>query len=215
MTTLGHEHLIGFAPILDEAECIRGWAKNIRLFCDEVYALVDPKTSDETIDILKKDCPWVIIDLQKSDLWESIHQFLRTYVEELKWCLWLNADERLHPAQVEPIRRLVDLASSSNYDAISLGIVDLYPDIFHRLAFEKVPNFQFVHKKIFRRTTNLRFYPDIPGAETGLYNTLSSQFPFWHFGYLKKNPNKKWVGLNITDKTCSTSIPFKNWQESI
>ena len=46
--------IIGFAPIYNEIEIIEGWYENISQFCDEVWAIYDPRSDDGTTEYLKK-----------------------------------------------------------------------------------------------------------------------------------------------------------------
>ena len=51
---MSKDKIIGFAPIYNEIDVIEGWYNNIKLFCDEIWAIYDPRSNDGTTEYLKK-----------------------------------------------------------------------------------------------------------------------------------------------------------------
>jgi len=118
---------VGFQCIWNEAPIIRGWAKTMLYFCDRVYALLDPRTNDGTLEILKKEYPEITILYQLLILGDSndidgrgekgimtthmnTNYFYPLLVKEGEWSLYLAADERFHPKDWESIVDLIQQA---------------------------------------------------------------------------------------------------------
>lgn len=80
----------GFCSIWNEEKCIRGWAKQLLALCEHVTAIVDPNTTDHTVNILKSEFPEVEILWQDRTLGDTDYtqiqklQILRSQLQILK-----------------------------------------------------------------------------------------------------------------------------------
>jgi len=224
-----HEPVIGLAPIFNEEECIRGWANNIRLFTDRQFAIVDPRTSDDTVKILREECPWVNIWWQNVEAGDSVrgtwgrtgeityivevNRFLHEAVPVWHWCLWLAGDERLDPRQAEQIRWAVDAATVNNTDTIRFQFYDMVTET----TMLDYKNLKLNHKKFFMRSPRLLFNTSAHGGERGHYGMMKTDFAFYHFGNIAKNYGEcwwhGWDGKNIKGvEEVPFEHPFVDWR---
>ena len=234
-----HTHVVGFAPILNEIECLNGWIKNISLFCDEVWALYDPRSTDGTNELLKK---WekegkIHLFEQNTEAGDStrdfrgsegiityiveVNRFIKKHVEENAWFLWLAADERIDPKDVEFTKFCVDQAEVKDYDSVILDLYDLYPDENHIVDYDKLNIFLF-NKRFYKNRPGFKFGVRAHDNEVGSYRPLRAGIPFYHFGYLKKdhaNWWRAWDGKNMIDQLPESERyreivnPFKDWKK--
>jgi hypothetical protein len=233
--------IIGFSPIYNEIECIEGWYNNIKEFCDEIWAIYDPRSDDGTNEYLFKLEKEGKIKLFKQNI--SVGDSMRTirgifdeitYLIEVnrfisenikidEWFLWLAADERIDPINTNRLRWMVDQADVNNFDGVVLDLYDMYPDEIHRVAYENILG-ELNHVKFVKRTHRLKYGIRAHDGADGHYKTMKSRIPFYHFGYIKstkaENWWRKWDGLNNLNKVkeeerfIEVLNPFENWRKS-
>jgi hypothetical protein len=220
-------HIIGFAPIMDEMECIEGWFKNIRYFCHEVWAIYDPRSTDGTTEWLKKKAEETKNDKVPLKLFEQdinqgdstraergvseeitylieVNRFMHTIVPEGTWCIWLAADERLDLKDRESIFNALNQADATGANSLRFEIFDIYPDEKHRVAYENIPGLILNHKKIFRRGPNTYYGTRAHANEGGMWPMLNTKCPFYHLGWIKSIKQecwwRSWDGINLVKK---------------
>jgi len=124
----------GFCTIWNEERCIRGWAKQLLALCERVTAIVDPNTTDKTVDILKTEFPAVEILWQDRSLGDTdyTHQgekgefimhrnqtkFVHDNIKEGEWFIDMAADERFSNASVPILISDLKYAQKHNYGAV-------------------------------------------------------------------------------------------------
>lgn len=200
------DRIIGISPIKDEEECIRGWYHNIKHFCDWVIALVDPRSSDNTIKILQnfaKTDKHLLILSQNLSLGDSTREVKGikgeiTYIHNINmviqwqpkdsWLMWLAADERLDLRDKGEIMRKLEFAEKNSNDSIIFEIYDIY-DEKYRIGWEH-SGMDLIHRKIFRPTA--RFGTTSHSGCTGINNPLKTNIPFYHFKYVRKRNRVCW-----------------------
>lgn len=231
-------NVIGYAPILDEGKYLDGWIKNIRYFVDVVYALYDPRSTDNTLDVLQQNvekykdsnCP-VHIWMQDPTLTDSyrghkgpnkelsyranVNKFLEEIVPMDGWSMWLAADERLNPHQLDLYNEFLFHAEYAGYDAIVFDFYECYPDINHYVNYLAIYGY-LLHRKLVKRTPNYRYHLTPHSGYDGGQNWVKSNLQFFHFGHLKGDIYLNWWrhgnGLDVMGDIPEDKrwIPFKN-----
>ncbi len=125
---------VGFTCVRNEEKSIAGWIKQADYFCEEVYVIIDPDTTDKTLDIIH-DLPYnVNILYQDKSLGDSddgglgprrmltMHmeqnKFVEKYIKMDEWFLSIDCDERFHPHDYYRIIRELKLAQLHGFDTL-------------------------------------------------------------------------------------------------
>lgn len=125
---------VGLACIRNEEDTIIGWAKQMNYFCEEIHAIVDPETSDKTLEILD-DLPYdITISYQDKSIGDSdesklgpkqeltMHMeetnFVRKHIPVGEWFLSIAADERYHPHDYYRIHNEIQFAKIHEFDCL-------------------------------------------------------------------------------------------------
>jgi len=201
---------VGFQCIWNEAPLIHGWAKTMLRFSKRVCAIVDPRTNDGTVKILKREFPQVEIVWQDLTLGDSDYEvegpqralimhvnntkFMEEEVDAGEWVLFLAADERFHPADFDRLSHDVETAKGGGKEAVIHGtFYDIYDDEMNYIANEpwiKTTQFRFFVKPESRWVQN-------PGPHEGKSwvpkKVMYTRVPFFHFGFLKHKKKESWV----------------------
>ncbi len=125
---------IGFSCIRNEEQAIAGWAKMMDYFCEEVYVILDPDTSDKTLDILLTLPYDIKISYQDKSLGDSddgglgpkheltmhIEQnnFVKKNIKIGEWFLSIDCDERYHPHDWYRIMNELKFAELHDFDTL-------------------------------------------------------------------------------------------------
>ena len=123
---------VGFACVRNEEKSITGWVKQAEYFCEEVYVILDPETTDKTLGILQNSHKNVNILYQDKSLGDSddsglgprhmltMHmeqnKFVEKYIKKDEWFLSIDCDERFHPHDYYRIIRELKLAQLHGFD---------------------------------------------------------------------------------------------------
>lgn len=125
---------VGFACVRNEEKCIEGWIKQADYFCEEVYVIIDPDTSDKTLDIIHQLPYSVNILYQDKSLGDSddsgigprrmltMHMeqnnFVDKYIKMDEWFLSIDCDERFHPHDYYRIIKELKIAKLHGFDLL-------------------------------------------------------------------------------------------------
>ena len=106
---------IGYGLIENDEVLIRSWARLMDRFCEKVIAMIDPKSSDNSLKILKEECPFVEIHILEEreyifDLWESIPVG--------DWFMRIDPYWRIHWSQVEFVEFELQFAFVNGFDSL-------------------------------------------------------------------------------------------------
>jgi len=161
---------IGMATLRNEAEDIRGWAKTMLYFCNEIYALIDPETTDNTEAILKSEFPSIKILKQDRSLGDSdnaiegdkhilimhanYNYFINELVDDGEIFFLFSADERFYPGQLpiieQEIKWMREHPAWNSWYIPQKNMYQFYPDEFHVIDFSKyfskLQQFKFFRK---------------------------------------------------------------------
>lgn len=126
---------IGIASIRNEEQTITGWAKQMDYFCEEIHVIVDPDTSDKTLEIIDELPYNIIVSYQDKSLGDSddsvlgpkheltmhieVTNFVRKYIPVGEWFLSMGADERFHPHDYYRIHNEVEFAKLHEFDSLT------------------------------------------------------------------------------------------------
>lgn len=184
------DRIICIAPIMNEKLLINSWYENVKEISDWIIPIVDPRSTDKTIEILEniKD-PKLKIVYQNIKLGDStrdikgkkkeitylhnINKIIKWQTEDV-WILFLAADERLATEDKEIILDAINLAERRDYDSIQFQIYDMW-NKNTRIGWENLVKMN--HRKIFRNTAV--FGTTAHSGCSGLNNTLETKIPFY------------------------------------
>ena len=126
---------------------IIGWARMLYHFCKEVYALVDPATTDDTVELLKQFCPYVKVQYQDRNLGDSdedtigptgtliMHKnktkWINENIEDGEWFIEMAADERFNPIEFKVLEEEIKYAQESGCDSL-----------VHQVMYEPLPLYE-------------------------------------------------------------------------
>lgn len=241
--------VIGYAPLLDEADCLEGWIKNIRLYCEEIYCLYDPRSTDNTLNLLEgyvekykdSECPvyiWVQ-DPNRGDSYRghigpkkemcyraNVNVFLEEKVPMDSWSMWLAADERLNPHELDRCNEFLLYADYMGLDSLVFDIYDCFPDINHYANYYAIYKRGLWHRKMVRRTPQYKYNLTPHSGYFGGDKKLQTKLQFFHFGHIKKeDPYLNWWrhgnGLDVLlrlpedQRFLEIDNPFKDWKRGI
>lgn len=196
---------VGLCSIRNEEEDIRGWAKTMLFFCKEVFALVDPNTTDNTLKILKSEFPDVKVILQDRSLGDSdndikgpeeklimhgnLNKFISEEIDTSEWYLLFGADERFNPVEFPKIVEELAFARSKIYDALywtNHNMHQFYPDDQHALLINP-PDFRLRQFKFMKKKKH--FYHNLK-PHHGLKNPVQPQLSetqWFHYCFVKNS----------------------------
>lgn len=215
---LPHEPILGVAPVYNEVDKIRGWVNNISLFCDEVVVLVDRRTNDGTVDVLRDEFPEVSIEWQVENGGDSdrhyeglegvlnhvvnLNIFLHTAIPDGGWVLPLSVDRRLDPSEPDRVRRYVDYATRSEEDGIVFDESYVFVNDDEAVERHDENSVVFLRKMVgvhLERGIGKRWY--------GLNRLMRVPFASYHFVEGRDN----WWNEPI-DGAAKTHNPFVDWR---
>lgn len=208
--------VIGYAPLLDEADYLEGWVKNIRVFCDEVYALYDPRSQDNSLEILERfveeykdtDCP-VHIWEQDPNLGDSyrgkmgpkkelsyrhnVNKFIQEVIPMDAWSMWLAGDERLNPHEIDEYEEILIYADFVGFTGVVFKLYDCFPDINHYANYDLIYGKDGLrHRKLVKRTPYYKYNLTPHSGYMGGQIWICSDLQFFHFGHLKGDVYLNW-----------------------
>ena len=189
---------VGFQCIWNEAPIIRGWARTMLYFCKRVYAIIDPETDDETEKILEEEFPEINILWQDPSLGDStdrvkgpqghlqMHEnnnaFVKEYIKENEWMLFLAADERFHPSEFETIVQELEQAKLNHQRGIVHYV--LYDFIQDNTIYVKYHPGWINHLRFYQKENQWIQRPGTHGGKIGIPNfkkCFSSESPLYHY----------------------------------
>jgi len=232
--------IIGYAPLLDEAECLEGWIKNIRFFSDEVWALYDPRSIDNTLVLLQdavekykdSDVPVYIWeqDIMLGDSYRghegpkkelsyraNVNKFMKDHIPMFAWSMWLAGDERLNPHEIDKYYEYLLYADYQGFDGICFDLYDCYPDMNHYANYRAIYKEGLFHRKLVKRYPHYKYNLTPHSNYIGGANFIQSGLQFFHFGHLKGDSKYlNWWrhknGLDLLDRLHPEDrfLPFEN-----
>lgn len=209
--------LIGFGAIYDEAELLEGWVKTLRFFCDEVWALYDPRSSDGTIELLYEfverykdtNVPVYLyeqnIKLGDSDRYvkgdkgiitflANANRFIREYIPLNTWTMWLAGDERLDLRDKEKFYSALSYAEDNHYNAVKFKLYDIYNDLEHYINYTAIMS--LAHRKLIKRTRDYQYNLILHHGFKGAKPWLETDLRFYHFGNYYDQQRNWWRSEN-------------------
>lgn len=187
----------------------------MRYYCDVVYALYDPRSQDNTLEILtdyaekykNSDVPLHILE-QNINLGDSyrghtgpnkqicflanMNKFIQKYVPIGTWTLCLAGDERLNPHEREKMFEFLLYAEYENFNALSFDIYDVYPDIDHYANYNAIFKGKLYHRKMIKRSLEYRYNLTPHSNYSGGEHYIQPNLQFFHLGHMKENTYLNW-----------------------
>lgn len=202
----------GFTTALNEEECISAWIKQALYFCEKVLILVDPITTDNTIEIIKsyQDRGFPIEykmqdrDLGDSDrymggkkkiaIWHANQNECIKQIPVGQWYFFSDIDELLDPNEWPQI--LHTICQCISYDSILDGFlmpkIEFYPDEHHIINWTTIGIERVLHSVFRKRVYYQERGLDPHGSITFPKHSYTLDFPIYHFTNLKKDAQRKW-----------------------
>ncbi len=226
---------VGIITVRNEAEDIRGWAKEMLYFCKKVICVIDPETTDFTEQILRNEFPQIIIEYQDRSLGDSdedhqgrdrklichanFEKYLKKYVSVGEWFMEMAPDERLDPNEFKLIE--TDLKYAIDHDYEGLVFPNYYTfkndletiiDWYAHFLYGQLNQSKFrVLKENYSK--GLKPHSSSIGFPEKRYDTLAG---FYHFCWVKdtRPPFGGWRDIQEynTFKTKKHKCPFKDWK---
>jgi len=125
---------IGFACMRNEEQSVLGWIKQADYFCEELHIILDPDTTDKTLELIKGQPIDVTVSYQDKSLGDSddgglgpkheltmhIEQnnFVKKHIKVGEWFMSLDADERFHPHDYYRISNEIQFAKLHDFDQL-------------------------------------------------------------------------------------------------
>ncbi|MHA1277122.1 MAG: hypothetical protein ACTSQ8_08045 [Candidatus Helarchaeota archaeon] len=228
---------IGIGVLLNEEEDVRGWAKTMLHFCNKVYALLDPKTEDNTYKILRYEFPNIEIIFQNWALGDSNnyikgpkeilvnHKMLEWAINHLvkkgEFFMLLAADERFDPVEFPGIEYEIHLMKVDGYNGINFAkhMITYAPrDPVHYINFYS----RFSKDSLFQCRFQRKVKDWVLDGKSGRsmnYNLplIDSKFRFYHYCWLKRTrePYSYWRDRKeFADLPLSFHRnPLKEWRD--
>jgi len=224
----------GLIPARNEAEDIRGWAKTSLFFCKEVFCIVDSKSSDAMIQILRDEFPEVQIIYQNLS-WGDSNDVKRGLKGEMSshisWEYWVNRlakignwfmilapDERLDPSEWPMILEDLKKAQKTDCDGLSFPkYCTFYPDEDHVIDWHS--EFAIALQIKFYKYTGI--FEKGVGAHAGYKRGFPTKvYPtkagFYHYCYVKDSriPFGRWRDIQRFKgfPLIELKNPVKNWR---
>ncbi len=226
---------VGLITMRNEAEDIRGWAKESLFFCKKVVAVIDPETTDSTEAILSVEFPEIIIEYQDRTLGDSDDEnqgatkqmichanytrAIHRHAQPGDWIMEMAPDERLVPAEFEMILHDLKIAQSEGYDGMLFphyytprGDLNHVIDWYTYFCWGALKQIKFwkLREGYFK---NIPPHSDQINFCKKLYPTYAG---FYHFCYVK-NSRKAFGGWRDNPRYADFEViphtnPFPNWR---
>lgn len=206
---------LGLICMRNEAEDIRGWAKESLFFCRKVIAIIDPETSDDTEKILRSEFPQIFVQYQDRELGDSDDGIkgpkkqMRHHLNYTKglqehaipgdWIMEMAPDERLVPSEFDMILEDIKYMQLNGYDGLvfpnyftPIGDLNHVIDWYSHYLWGDLKQVKFwKYKEQYEKGAPPH------SNQTGFCNKLyDTDAGFYHFCYVK-----------------DTRIPFSNWRD--
>jgi len=226
---------VGLITVRNEAEDIRGWAKEMQYFCKKVVCVIDPESSDDTEKILQEEFPQVIIEYQDRSLGDSdedhkgkerklichanFEKYIKKYVKVGEWYMEMAPDERLDPKEFLLIEKDLKFAMENKFEALVFPNYYTYKDNLETII-DWYAHFIFGHLrqtkfKILKGnfTKGLKPHSASAGFPKEQYDTVAG---FYHFCWMKDTRPvfRGWRDVVEYDtfKTKKFICPIKDWK---
>lgn len=125
---------IGFTCARNEEQAIVGWIKQADFFCEELHIILDPDTTDKTLERIENQPIDVTVSYQDKSLGDSddgglgpkreltMHmeqnKFVKKYIKKDEWFLSIDVDERFHPHDYYRISNEIQFAKLHDFDTL-------------------------------------------------------------------------------------------------
>lgn len=125
---------VGFACMRNEEQSVVGWIKQADYFCEEVHIILDPDTTDKTLELIENQPIDVTVSYQDKSLGDSddgglgpkqeltMHmeqnKFVKKHIKVGEWFMSLDADERFHPHDYYRLNNEIQFAKLHDFDTL-------------------------------------------------------------------------------------------------
>lgn len=172
------KQLVLTSNMLNERPQLEGWLETVKPIADGGILVVDGGSTDGTKEFLEENNVKVIVDniIQREGYGPArnhLREMTRKYFPEAHWTMYLDADERIDPAEHHTLRFIKDYLIN-NYDVIAFPRIDwmdeerssaakdwhVYPDYQARMT-RVYTGIKYI-RKLHEQITNFRgIYSDL------------------------------------------------------
>ena len=215
----------------NEAEDIRGWAKTMLYFADQVICCLDPASTDNTYEILHTEFPQVQIIWQDRTLGDSdnhtegpnkiliahknLEKMINACMHDGEWVLMQAPDERFDPTDWPMIADMVRFIRKTPYRGITFPSIHTFAPNNPRQCIDYYERFDWGNLIQLKFMKKMGYWHKGGPPHSGYTRPdplFTSALPLYHYCWLKESRKayETW-----RDQTIFTDLPLYDWPNPI